>query len=123
MSHLFLSRNIEGGNAWTGYLPAAIGNLSMLQRLQLPYNWVRGAIPPQLGRLGRLTEMDLTCNGLTGCAPVAPPPIPARTPPNGGVIEAPWLVNGGHGASLSRAPRTPPARPPTHPWIRGAGCG
>ena len=41
-------------NNLTGYLPSELGQLTKLERLQLPINQLTGAIPPEVGQLKRL---------------------------------------------------------------------
>ena len=54
-----------------GTIPANLGNLASLQRLELFENRLTGPIPAELGRLANLQELDLSENRLTG-------PIPAE---------------------------------------------
>ena len=70
------------GNGLTGPIPAALGDLVLLQTLSLGSRWdstsqqwvenaLTGSIPPALGRLANLESLDLGENDLTG-------PIPAE---------------------------------------------
>ena len=70
------------GNGLTGPIPAALGDLVLLQTLNLGSRWdstsqqwvenaLTGSIPPALGRLANLESLDLSENALTG-------PIPAE---------------------------------------------
>lgn len=53
----------------TGAISPAIGNLSMLERLELHCNQLFGSIPPELGMLPRLKELSLHDNLLNGTIP------------------------------------------------------
>ncbi|KAL5199830.1 hypothetical protein ABZP36_021033 [Zizania latifolia] len=53
----------------TGVVSPAIGNLSMLERLELHGNHLSGSIPPELGRLSRLKELSLHDNFFAGPIP------------------------------------------------------
>ena len=57
-------------NNLTGLIPAELGGLSGLARLDLRGNNLTGSIPAELGGLSGLTTLELGSNGLTG-------PIPA----------------------------------------------
>ena len=70
------------GNALSGPVPPALGNLPFLQALQLGsrwdpalsrtvYNHLTGSIPPELGRLANLRFLYLLDNDLTGSIPAA----------------------------------------------------
>ena len=52
-----------------GTIPAALGNLSMLEELRFHENHLAGAIPPELGQLMSLTILWLSGNQLTGRMP------------------------------------------------------
>ena len=52
-----------------GPIPAELGNLTKLERLDLAQNALTGSIPPELGNLANLTELDLGGNSLTGPIP------------------------------------------------------
>ena len=52
-----------------GSLPAELGNLASLTRLDLSINGLSGPIPAELGNLGSLTYLRLSLNGLTGSIP------------------------------------------------------
>ncbi len=58
-----------GRNGLTGSLPAALGNLSNLERLSLWGNELTGPIPGELGNLATLQRLTLAANGLTGPIP------------------------------------------------------
>ena len=60
-----------GYNLLTGPIPAALGDLSNLQQLDLVSNELTGPIPAALGDLSNLQQLDLNNNQLTG-------PIPAE---------------------------------------------
>ena len=53
-------------NNLSGPLPAELGNLAELERMQLRSNSLTGPIPPELGSLDNLERLDLRSNGLTG---------------------------------------------------------
>ena len=68
------------GNGLKGPIPAALGDLALLQMLNLGYRWdpaaeqlfdnaLTGPIPPALGRLTSLRSLDLSGNDLTGPIP------------------------------------------------------
>ncbi|MCY4530132.1 MAG: hypothetical protein OXD46_14005 [Chloroflexi bacterium] len=57
------------GNELTGELPAALGSLSNLQRLELSNNQLSGEIPTELGSLSNLQRLELGNNKLTGEIP------------------------------------------------------
>ena len=52
-----------------GVIPAALGELTGLQELDLALNRLTGPIPPELGRLTRLTRLTLSGNHLSGPIP------------------------------------------------------
>ena len=57
-------------NGLTGEIPPELGNLSLLQFLNLKGNQLRGEIPSDLGNLTALVyELDLSFNQLTGQIP------------------------------------------------------
>nr|DAD45177.1 TPA_asm: hypothetical protein HUJ06_003407 [Nelumbo nucifera] len=56
-------------NGLTGIIPNSIGNLSLLERLQLFSNSLQGSIPKELGNLLNLQELALFANQLTGPIP------------------------------------------------------
>ena len=56
-------------NNLKGRLPAALGQLAGLRRLDLPYNKLWGRIPPGFGQLAELEYLDLGVNELTGSLP------------------------------------------------------
>ena len=64
VTHLNLS-----SNQLKGEIPAALGQLSQLQRLSLYKNGLSGKIPPELGQLSALAWLDLSHNRLTGSLP------------------------------------------------------
>ncbi|MCY3809675.1 MAG: Ig-like domain-containing protein [Gemmatimonadetes bacterium] len=59
-------------NGLVGQLPAALGRLHLLERLDLALNGagITGSIPPELGDLAALEELWLESNSLTGAIPV-----------------------------------------------------
>ena len=57
------------GKGLDGTIPAALGNLSMLEELRFHENHLAGAIPPELGQLKSLTILWLSGNQLTGRMP------------------------------------------------------
>ena len=56
-------------NALTGAIPPELGNLATLEWLVLPHNALTGPIPPELGNLSELEELALHANALTGAIP------------------------------------------------------
>ena len=60
-----------GGNNLSGELPAVLGDLTELRRLDLQWNRLTGELPSSLGNLSDLQVLILGRNGLTG-------PIPAE---------------------------------------------
>ena len=52
-----------------GNIPAELGNLAGLERLELGSNRLTGSIPSSLGRLTHLTYLELESNRLTGPIP------------------------------------------------------
>ena len=57
------------GNELTGELPAELGSLSNVQRLELGNNKLSGEIPTELGSLSNLQRLELGNNKLTGEIP------------------------------------------------------
>ena len=57
------------GNNLSGEIPATVGNLTELTRLELYRNGLTGSIPAELVQLGNLEEMNLFGNQLSGTAP------------------------------------------------------
>ena len=62
---------VGGNSGLTGPIPAAVGNLSNLESLFLQNNWLTGSIPAALGRLVKLDWIGLDSNALTGSIPTA----------------------------------------------------
>lgn len=56
-------------NNLTGYIPAAIGNLTMLQVFNIPHNNLTGVIPQTIGRFKFLSGFDFGHNQLSGTIP------------------------------------------------------
>ena len=56
-------------NKMEGQIPAALGNLTSLTRLNLTLNRLNGEIPSELGMLSNLEELTLLGNQLTGEIP------------------------------------------------------
>ena len=54
-----------------GQIPAALGGLSALRRLDLDRNFLTGPIPAELSNLSSLNRMDLDNNSLSGPIPAA----------------------------------------------------
>ena len=69
-------------NDLSGPIPPELGNLANLAQMYLYQNELTGPIPPELGRLSNLNELRLNHNGLTG-------PIP---PELGGLADLAELV-------------------------------
>jgi len=57
------------GNALNGPIPASLGQLSHLQKLWLDANQLEGSIPAEIGSLGALLELRLGGNNLAGPIP------------------------------------------------------
>ena len=57
-------------NNLSGTIPIEIGDLSLLEYLDLGYNQLIGTIPSQLGNLTSLVSLDLLINQLTGTIPL-----------------------------------------------------
>jgi len=64
-AHLDLRFNQLGGS-----IPAELGNLSNLTRLNLPSNQLSGSIPVEMGNLSNLIQLGLGFNLLSGSIPV-----------------------------------------------------
>ena len=58
-----------GGNGLTGPLPAELGNLDDLRRLEVGGNRLSGPVPHQIGKLRRLVTLDLGDNDFHGPLP------------------------------------------------------
>ncbi|VAH73244.1 hypothetical protein VPH35_050258 [Triticum aestivum] len=56
-------------NAFHGSIPQAIGELVLLNILNMSHNYLTEGIPPQLGRLKKVESLDLFSNELTGVIP------------------------------------------------------
>ena len=66
-----LTRLDLGGNDLTGPIPPTLGNLTGLRELILARNGLTGEIPAELGNLTSLHWLDLGRNRLTGALPAA----------------------------------------------------
>ena len=66
-----VTRLVLRQNGLTGTIPAALGDLTHLERLYLWGNQLTGTIPAALGGLARLERVYLSQNQLTGCIPAA----------------------------------------------------
>ena len=68
-------RRLDLGNPWngtneiSGEIPAELGDLTYLELIDLSRNQLTGTIPPELGNLGNLQRLDLSWNQLTGVIP------------------------------------------------------
>ena len=67
----YLQRLDLRGNDLTGPIPARLGNLTRLRELWLRENDLSGPVPDALGNLESLRSLDLSLNGLTGPIPGA----------------------------------------------------
>ena len=56
-------------NSLIGEIPSALGSLTGLTELSLPYNGLSGSIPPELGTLTALVWLSLPANDLSGEIP------------------------------------------------------
>jgi Leucine-rich repeat (LRR) protein len=74
------NRFVRPKNELTGPIPAELGRLAALKKLDLHNNKLSGAIPTELGQLGALTDLFLHANELSG-------PIPAELGQLGALIE------------------------------------
>ena len=54
----------------TGMIPPELGNLALLDNLEIGGASLTGAIPAELGRLNRLTRLVIHGDGISGCIPV-----------------------------------------------------
>jgi hypothetical protein len=57
-------------NAFQGSIPAATGELVLLDVLNMSHNSFTGPIPSQLGHLAQLEALDLSSNELSGSIPL-----------------------------------------------------
>nr|BAD19219.1 putative protein kinase Xa21 D, receptor type [Oryza sativa Japonica Group]BAD19603.1 putative protein kinase Xa21 D, receptor type [Oryza sativa Japonica Group] len=57
------------GNSLDGQIPANLGNLRQLDRLNFSYNNLHGSIPYNVGKLRNLVQLDLSHNNLDGNIP------------------------------------------------------
>ena len=73
---LSLERLNLGGNQLSGEIPAALGNLLSLERLDLDGNRLSGEIPSELGNLLNLYRLELDGNRLSGEIPAELGKIP-----------------------------------------------
>ena len=69
VTQLILNGEASNPGNLTGSLPAALGNLTGLQVIDLASNEIGGTIPPALGNLKNLLALDLSGNFLTGTIP------------------------------------------------------
>ncbi len=69
LERLDLGYGIESRNYLSGAIPAAIGNLANLTYLSLDRNLISGNIPPAIGSLAQLRTLDLSRNQLSGSIP------------------------------------------------------
>lgn len=59
------------GNELTGPIPPELGSLPVLEDLLLGFNELSGTLPPELGNLTALRRLDLNANNFTGSIPAA----------------------------------------------------
>jgi len=71
VTQLILNGEAPNPGNLTGSLPAALGNLTGLQVIDLASNEIGGTIPPTLGNLKNLLALDLSGNFLTGTIPAS----------------------------------------------------
>jgi Leucine-rich repeat (LRR) protein len=71
LERLDLGGGVESRNYLSGAIPDAIGNLANLTYLSLDRNLISGTVPPAIGGLTQLRTLDLSGNQLSG-------PIPAE---------------------------------------------
>ena len=69
VTEIMLSKSDGGQDKLTGVIPALLGDLTGLLKLELKNNELTGAIPTELGNLTKLTDLDLGNNELTGAIP------------------------------------------------------
>ena len=115
-----VTRLVLFGNGLTGPIPAALGDLALLQTLDLGRRWdstaakwvnnaLTGSIPPALERLANLRRLDLSGNDLTG-------PHPGRH------WDA-WRTSERAGPQRERLDRSPHPRLDTREhWRTSRGC-
>ena len=60
---------ILGAGDLSGQIPASLGRLDALERLDLSCQKLTGDIPPEIGKLRNLKVLDLKANNLTGSIP------------------------------------------------------
>ena len=63
------------GNQLSGSIPGSLGNLSNLEQLRLYDNQLSGSVPTWLGNLSNLRLIRLGGNSLTGCIPDSLQPV------------------------------------------------
>jgi hypothetical protein len=59
------------GNRLSGSIPAAFGNMTSLQNLNLAANNFTGGVPSELGHLGLLFSLNLSHNAISGSIPAS----------------------------------------------------
>ncbi|CAN0907875.1 Probable LRR receptor-like serine/threonine-protein kinase At3g47570 [Linum grandiflorum] len=71
--YLNVLSNLQGlffnGNRLSGHIPASLGNLTQLNKLDLSNNQLEGAIPLNLASCQQLNLLDVSGNKLTGAIP------------------------------------------------------
>ena len=65
----YVTELILHGNGLKGEMPRALGDLSKLTMLWLPFNDLAGTVPAELGKLSELRLLSLEYNDLTGPLP------------------------------------------------------
>jgi Leucine-rich repeat (LRR) protein len=67
----FYTGTDTNGNNYGGTIPADLGLLTMLERLDIQFNKVTGILPESIGQWTALTYLDVYSNSLTGTLPAS----------------------------------------------------